>query len=288
MILRKWFTISAAITLAILVIVGFSWKAESPHYSKTVRAALRGIGHQLLLQNQDSSSWVMPIQELGDNQFEISFPSSIKIIPDSLVSLTHEALSLAQLPSPSIVEVKGCADQAVYYSFQIFPNLEQNDVPCLGRDLPPNCYTITITFLAAPPTSNIGQSLAMSGLFIILCVAIIPVFLKKDQPTSTPETPPNGHQLGNYFFDLEQHQLQINQQTIDLSAKEFELLSLLSQHPNQVISRDRLLKEIWEDKGVFVGRSLDMFISKLRKKLKQDDSVKISNVRGVGYKLEVM
>jgi DNA-binding response OmpR family regulator len=57
--------------------------------------------------------------------------------------------------------------------------------------------------------------------------------------------------------------------------------------PNQTIARTRLQKEIWEDEGIIVGRSLDMFISKLRKKLEFDPNIKITVVRGKGYKLEV-
>jgi DNA-binding response OmpR family regulator len=57
-------------------------------------------------------------------------------------------------------------------------------------------------------------------------------------------------------------------------------------HPNEIIERSRIQKEIWEDEGVIVGRSLDMFISKLRKKLEFDSNIKIVVVRGKGFKLE--
>jgi DNA-binding response OmpR family regulator len=57
--------------------------------------------------------------------------------------------------------------------------------------------------------------------------------------------------------------------------------------PNEAIERNRLQKEIWEDEGVIVGRSLDMFISKLRKKLEPDPTIKIAVIRGKGYKLEI-
>jgi DNA-binding response OmpR family regulator len=57
--------------------------------------------------------------------------------------------------------------------------------------------------------------------------------------------------------------------------------------PNEVIERSRLQKEIWEDEGVIVGRSLDMFISKLRKKLEPDPNISIVVIRGKGYKLEI-
>jgi DNA-binding response OmpR family regulator len=75
---------------------------------------------------------------------------------------------------------------------------------------------------------------------------------------------------------------------ISLSKKECELLAIFIANPNQIIKRDELMKRVWEDHGVVVGRSLDTYISKLRKILKEDDTIKITNVHGVGYKLEVL
>ena len=65
------------------------------------------------------------------------------------------------------------------------------------------------------------------------------------------------------------------------------MLTIFIAQPNQIIKRDELTKKVWEDNGVFVGRSLDTYISKLRIKLKADESVKLINVHGVGYKLEI-
>jgi len=62
---------------------------------------------------------------------------------------------------------------------------------------------------------------------------------------------------------------------------------ILALSPNEIIERSRLQKEVWEDEGVIVGRSLDMFISKLRKKLEVDPNINIVVIRGKGYKLEV-
>ncbi|HNC32102.1 MAG TPA: winged helix-turn-helix domain-containing protein, partial [Cyclobacteriaceae bacterium] len=77
------------------------------------------------------------------------------------------------------------------------------------------------------------------------------------------------------------------QETIELSRKETTLLKLFAENPNELLLRDRLLKEVWENEGVITGRSLDMFVSKLRKKLRHDPSVKLINVHGKGYRLEV-
>lgn len=79
----------------------------------------------------------------------------------------------------------------------------------------------------------------------------------------------------------------LNEKTIDLTGTENRVLLIFASAPNEVIERTRLQKEIWEDEGVIVGRSLDMFISKLRKKLEVDPDIKIVVIRGKGYKLEI-
>ena len=94
--------------------------------------------------------------------------------------------------------------------------------------------------------------------------------------------------IGQYKFYPEQNKLVKAATEISLSKKECELLALFVANPNKIIKRDELTKKVWEDHGVFVGRSLDTYISKLRKKLQEDASIKLTNVHGVGYKLEVL
>ncbi|MNT07060.1 Phosphate regulon transcriptional regulatory protein PhoB [compost metagenome] len=92
--------------------------------------------------------------------------------------------------------------------------------------------------------------------------------------------------LGAALFDTKNRKLMVNEQAIDLTGTETRLLLIFALSPNQIIERSRLQKEIWEDEGVIVGRSLDMFISKLRKKLEFDPNIKIVVIRGKGYRLE--
>ena len=93
--------------------------------------------------------------------------------------------------------------------------------------------------------------------------------------------------IGSFQFYPEQNKLVKKAKEISLSKKECELLAIFVANPNQIIKRDELTKRVWEDNGVFVGRSLDTYISKLRKILKEDDTIKLVNAHGVGYKLEV-
>jgi len=93
--------------------------------------------------------------------------------------------------------------------------------------------------------------------------------------------------LGSVVFDAKNRKLIINETITDLTATETRVLLIFAQAPNQAVERSRMQKEIWEDDGVIVGRSLDMFISKLRKKLELDTNIKIAVIRGKGYKLEI-
>lgn len=93
--------------------------------------------------------------------------------------------------------------------------------------------------------------------------------------------------IGSFQFYPEQNKLVKKAIEINLSKKECDLLEILVAGSNQVVKRDELTKRVWEDNGVIVGRSLDTYISKLKKKLKDDKTIKITNVHGVGYKLEI-
>jgi DNA-binding response OmpR family regulator len=94
-------------------------------------------------------------------------------------------------------------------------------------------------------------------------------------------------QLADYTFNFNNQQLRSTNHTIDLTNKEAKLLKLFCLHQNKVIERDIIQKAIWEDEGYFVGRSMDVFISRLRKIFREQPSVMIHTVHGVGYKLEV-
>ena len=91
--------------------------------------------------------------------------------------------------------------------------------------------------------------------------------------------------IGQYTFDYPRQTLQISDQTETLSHREAEILRMLCQHTNDVLHRKPVLLELWGDDSFFNARSMDVFITKLRKKLKADPSVQIVNIRGIGYKL---
>ena len=77
------------------------------------------------------------------------------------------------------------------------------------------------------------------------------------------------------------------EKTIELTSKENELLSLLYEFANETVNKETILNKVWGDEGDYVGRTLDVYISKLRKKLENDSSIELKNIRGIGYKLIV-
>jgi DNA-binding response OmpR family regulator len=94
-------------------------------------------------------------------------------------------------------------------------------------------------------------------------------------------------QLGSYVFDTLNYTLNQSDFKKTLTKKEAQILKILCKFRNQLVARDVVLNAVWGQDDYFVGRSLDVFITKLRKYFKEDPSITISNIHGIGFKLEV-
>lgn len=94
-------------------------------------------------------------------------------------------------------------------------------------------------------------------------------------------------QIGSYHFDSRNMVLKTGKQERNLTRKENALLKLLCEHQGQLLTRETALKNVWGDDDYFIGRSMDVFIAKLRKYLREDPRISITNVHGTGFRLEV-
>ena len=247
---------------------------------------LRRIGHEILLQSGDSTSRVLPVKKIAENEYQVSFENDLTFQPDSLVNTTQRLLAKDPLASYYVVNVLNCANASVAYGYAISKNKKDDIVACLGRRQPIACYMINIKFKPTGITT-VRNVYFLGGLLFLGFVGFI--FLRPVKPRRIlPESRHAGlFTLGSMSFDTETRKLMINGKTVDLTKTETRVLGIFALSPNETIERSRLQKEIWEDEGVIVGRSLDMFISKLRKKLEFDPNVKIVVIRGKGYKLEI-
>jgi len=249
----------------------------------------RRIGHEILLQSGDSTSRVLPVKKITENEYQISFEKDFVFQPDFLINTTQRLLSKNPLTSDYVVSVLNCADESVAYGYAVSKNKKDDIVACIGRTQPIACYLINIKF--KPSGITTAQHKYILGALLFLAFVGF-TFLKFVKPQKTLTDLPNSRHtdiftLGLMSFDTEARKLLINGNTIDLTKTETRVLQIFALSPNEVIERSRLQKEIWEDDGVIVGRSLDMFISKLRKKLELDPNVNIVVIRSKGYKLEI-
>jgi len=104
------------------------------------------------------------------------------------------------------------------------------------------------------------------------------------QPEAKDETI---FQIGDYAFDTINFNLKHPNFEKNLTKKEAQILKILCKFMNQVVAREIVLNGVWGQDDYFVGRSLDVFITKLRKYLKEDDRIQIANIHGIGFKLEI-
>src|SRR5664279_4438755 len=247
---------------------------------------LRRIGHEILLQSGDSTSRVLPVKKIAENEYQVSFENAFTFQADSLVNTTQRLLAKDPLAGDYVVNVLNCANASIAYGYAMSKNKKDDIIACIGRRQPIACYMINIKF---KPTGIITakNEYFLGALSFLAFVGFI--FLRSVKPRKAlPDSQHTGiFTLGSMSFDAETRKLMINGKTIDLTRTETRVLRIFALSPNEAIERSRLQKEIWEDEGVIVGRSLDMFISKLRKRLESDPNIKIVVIRGKGYKLEI-
>lgn len=261
-------------------------ESEDTSFSIRVKIAMRAIGNDLLVSAADTTSLVLPVRETPSQEYVLSFEEALSILPDDLLQATATHFKNASLPEGYRVEVLRCIDGETAYSYEMTGNTATTLVPCRGRALPKDCYIIIVTFTESAITASnderwfyllVGLVLAFLGMVFYSRYSAYRRQLREENVTT----------LGSFRFYPEQHKIVKEAVEIPLSNKECELLELLVSRPNEVIKREELTKKVWEDNGVIVGRSLDTYISKLRKKLKEDERVQITNIHGVGYKLEI-
>lgn len=301
---RKYLYGAILLMFVSLICVAFSMTGSDDYDAARREIILRKIGHEILLQSGDSTSRVLPVNKIGKNEFQISFDNAFTFEPGSLVGTTQRLLAKDPLARDYVVNVLNCGTASVAYGYAMSQNKKDDIVTCLGRKQPSACYLINIKFKPAGMVTA-KNGFLLGSLPLLAFVGLI--FYRSVKPRKTLNNPPGlnvpaespevtdspvtqNHvvfMLGSIQFDMTNQALVVNGNSTDLTGTEARILHIFALSPNEVIERSRLQKEIWEDEGVIVGRSLDVFISKLRKKLEPDPNTSITVVRGKGYKLEI-
>lgn len=273
---------SIIIIIILISAAGFiNTKKEIPE--KHLEVVLRNLGHQLLLTAKDSSSRVLPVKKLDKNTYQISFQNNFSFISDTLIDLVQRTFQKDALAKNYIVSLRNCEQKEIVFAFEI-NGQTGNLTPCRGRKLKVGCYVIEIDLLKTRKFN-----------FFLLLLLIIPLifaafyakdkFRKKEEKESIFDNNNNYIQLGSFRFYTDKNVLEIENKNITLSENEAKALKIFADNINQIVEREKLMKEIWEDKGIVViSRNVDVLVSKLRKRLIDDSSIKFINVSGRGYK----
>lgn len=299
--ITKWINV-LSVALASIVLCasfGFSQNDTNERHTKVV---MRMIGDEILWNAGDSTSRVLAIEN-ETNRYKIQFESEFEFNPEELQATIGEIIKETKVAKSYIVEVEECESKMVVYSYEIQKATEPDLIPCKTRNQPKGCYKIFVTILeegesrkalyndeskaATKPPSASSKSTYLVLLVAALFFVGIILWLRARKNKASSPIDTDSFTIGNYLFDKKAMTLSIGNEKSDLSSKEADLLSLFYSAENKTLDREYILNVVWGDEGDYVGRTLDVFISKLRKKLAEDPSLKIINIRGVGYKFVV-
>jgi DNA-binding response OmpR family regulator len=223
------------------------------------------------------------------------------------ILLAEDELALAHIVRESLeqqnFEVILCADgkQALQKYAELKPDILALDIMMpkmdgfeVAKEIREKDQTIPIIFLTArsQPKDVVagfesgGNDYLKKPFSVEELIVRIKVLLSKNRLLERPKTNKNEcFVIGNIVFNPSKNSIQQGINTWPLTARESEVLKLLCQNEHETIPRKTILKNIWGDDSFFNARSLDVFITKLRRHLQADPNIQIINIRGVGYKL---
>ncbi|MFY0674635.1 MAG: winged helix-turn-helix domain-containing protein [Bacteroidia bacterium] len=268
-------------------------KSNAQRIEQRNEVALRLIAHNLLHSAGDSTSRVLPIVR-KDDSYLIQFENEFAFRPDTLVEIINRVITENEIAGGYNVQVLSCDSQKVVHAFEVDFTQYNNMLPCRGRNQPKACYEIEITLfgvdagsenaseLSAEPNHEVKTKYLLIPLVLVIVAGGAIYKLKSGDEDKQSN---DSIAIGNYKLNKLTAELEFEGKVEVLSTKELELLLLLHSNANETVEREQILSKVWNDEGAYVGRTLDVFISKLRKKLEADEQLKIVNVRGVGYRL---
>ena len=275
---------------------------EDQDFADRVNLALRQVGHELLKLEGDTKSTVPPVASSTPNRYKLNLNHTFNY--DTLPSLLHQAFVAFDITRDYHVMIERCADSTPILGYNAL-GFALGEVACQGREQVSECSNIAITFtdpsmtLSNDDAAQDYSNLILLGLLMLVAAALGVWFWMQKSKSTEQVIPAEAFVLtstrrassiitiGKFSFDHQNQRLESAEQNHDLTFRENKLLHHFAQHINEIQTRDMLIDEVWGDEGVIVGRSLDVFISRLRKLLKSDENISIKNIHGVGYRLEL-
>ena len=268
-------------------------KAQFPSgYTITVHDCVKGgivYGFQVNNTSPDILACSGRSQPSGCYTIEFTFPDfyeNVKQKNADIDQLTESVKVDTQVVNPKLEELKTAT-----FDYDIDLRTKQlKSVKTDPKEVKPELEAFKTTTFNYPLINVV-----YSGILVLLgAILLIWLFGKNLKPVPgqnqnyaiIKEPVPELAVLGSFLFNVKGQRLLLGSEAISLTDKECKVLELLHKNFGELIPRETLMQEVWINEGVFTGRSLDMFVSKLRKKLSHDPELRITNVHGKGYKLE--
>lgn len=271
-------------------------------FSQQVNLAMRQAADRLFDLAGDSTRTIPPVEAPSAGEYLLRLESQFDY--DSLPAYLDKALALNGIHEKYHVAVLDCLNDLLMLGYTQ-ETIASGNVPCRGRDMPAGCYNLTVSFPGrASHTGSTAWAWAWWAVANLVAFAALAFFVYKQtrarklaepilEAAPLPATEPAVAEpsgllhFGNTAFDPANLFVVVGDARQPLTFREAKLLHFFVQYPNQVLERDAIMAAVWEDEGIIVGRSLDVFVSRLRKILQHDPAVKLANVHGVGYRMEV-
>ncbi len=262
--------------------------------SERINLALRRTAHLLLKQAGDSTTTIEPVRQTAENTYQVRLEHAFNY--DSLPAFLQSSFDLYNITDKYDVQVRDCSEYLLVLGYKSVDFTLNNEVPCVGRTQNHDCLNFSVAF-STPSVfggGNWGLGIGLGGFLLSFMGYFYYRSLSKKNVLLLENEGIDAENIdllhlisiGQSLFDTHNQTILINNIEQKLTFQESKLLELFCTHKNELLERDTILKAVWGDEGVLITRSVDVFVSRLRKILKPDDTLKIANVHGRGYRFE--
>ncbi|HEX5111365.1 MAG TPA: helix-turn-helix domain-containing protein [Saprospiraceae bacterium] len=257
-----------------------------------INLALRRTADQLLRAVGDSTSRIPAVEQSGDRTWRVFVNQSFEY--KFLAPILQASLDQYGIDQPYTVTIRDCANSLIELGYSQIDFKRDSVIPCGTRVMPEGCHYIEVVFTGPQKAKSF---LAGNGKYIFSLIGLLGIgglitwWQLNRKRLKNVESALNGSEAK--WISFGQSKLHVSSPILEsggvrheLTFREAKLLRLFASNPGQLLERDQILQQVWEDEGVQVTRSVDVFVSRLRKKLSADPMLSIVAVHGVGYKLE--
>lgn len=296
--MNKWLlrlSQATGLLLVLLTLTSALWPAPTAANQKN-SLALRQIGHDYLSLIGDVSTRIPAVEE-GDNG-TLLLRLERNIVYDTLHQIARAVLSDYGIRADYTLTLEDCGSGKVFLG-SLWPGVRadegshgEGDAACAGRDQKARCANIGLAFPAQQQAGTPFLTWLLGGFGVLLFFAgqLTPAPQQQLEPALQLVVGQRDYlQLGrDCTFDEKNHLLIVGGSKRKLTYREAKLFGFFANRPNEVLARADINEAVWGEEGIITGRSLDVFVSRLRKMLVETEGLEIKAVHGVGYRLLVV